>query len=973
MPHRSSVVSAVLAGFLLCLLLNSVAEAATLTVTSTADSGAGSLRNAITAAAAGDTITFAAGITTINLTTGQLLIDKNLTINGGSGVAVTRQAGSPNFRIFTIASGSTVILDGLIISNGNAASDSGGGIANAGTLTLRNSTVSGNTANGIGGGISNTGTFNLDRTHITSNHADFSGGGIGQIDGGILDLRNSLIDGNSSTRDGGGLTSQSISVNANVMIVNCTFANNTAGTYAGAILNVATGAGTTTALALTNSTIVGNSSAAGYGAVLNNINNGATNATATLQTLNTLYANNNPSNLTTAGGAVTTSLGNNLSSDGSGGGGPHDLLNTNPLLAPLGNYGGPTLTFALQSGSPAIDQGSVSAGVTTDQRGYPRPVDLPSITNAVGGNGSDIGAFEVQSLGYMVFSVQPSNTVAGAAISPAITVQIVDQFGNPTTSTANVTLVIGTNPGGGTLSGTTTVAAVNGVATFSNLSIDKTGTGYTLTAASSGLTGATSSPFNVTAAAVHHLAFNQQPTTTVAGVAISPAVTVRILDAFNNLTTSTANVTLVIGTNPGGGTLSGTTTVAAVNGVATFSNLSIDKTGTGYTLTAASSGLTGATSSPFNVTAAAAHHLAFSQQPTTTVAGAAISPAVTVQIVDQFGNLTASTANVTLAIGTNPGGGTLFGITTVAAVNGVATFGNLSINHAGTGYTLTAASNGLTNVVSDAFNITQASTTTTIMADTPDPSAVGQAVTVQYTVAVVAPGTGTPTGTVTVSDGVDSCVGSVAAGTCAITLHTVGSRTLTASYAGDGNFAGSTSAGVAHSVLAITAQGDAGGGLVTAAMTGGTCVGFASGSTHFTAAPTPLPAGVTFAYGVFGFTAVCPSDGTGTLTLTLTYPNLLPPGTRYWKYGPTADNHTSHWYVLPATLNGNTAIFKITDGGLGDDDRSPNGQIVDQGGPGVPAAGIPTLGEWALLLLMGLLGLALAITARWRAPPNRPV
>ncbi len=731
----------------------------------------------------------------------------------------------------------------------------------------------------------------------------------------------------------------------------------------GAILNVATGAGTTTALTLTNSTIVGNSNPAGFGVVANTVNAGA----ATLQTRNTLYANNSPSNLITAGGAVTTSLGYNLFSDGGGGVGVSgDLLNTNPLLAPLGNYGGPTLTFALQSGSPAIDQGGVAAGVTTDQRGYPRPVDLPSITNAVGGNGSDIGAFEVQSLGYMVFSVQPSNTVAGAAISPAVTVRILDQFGNLTTSTANVTLAIGTNPGGGTLSGTTTVAAVNGVATFSNLSIDNAGTGYTLTAVSSGLTGATSNAFNITAGAANHLAFSQQPSNTVAGTAINPAVTVRILDAFNNLTTSTANVNLAIGTNPGGGTLSGTTTVAAVNGVATFNTLSINQAGTGYTLTASSDSLTSATSNAFNITAGAANHLAFSQQPSNTVAGAAINPAVTVRILDAFNNLTASTAAVTLAIGTNPGGGTLSGTTTVTAVSGVATFNDLSIDHTGIGYTLTASSDSLTSATSNAFNITQASTTTTITTDLSDPSAVGQAVPVQYAVAVVAPGAGIPTGNVTVSDGVDSCVGTVTAGTgsCAITLHTVGPRTLTAHYEGDGNFTGSTSAGVAHTVLATTAHGNAGSGLVTAAITGGNCVGFASDSTSFTAAPTPLPAGVAFPYGVFGFTAVCPNNG-DTLILTLTYPNPLPPGTQYWKYGPTSDNHTPHWYVLPAKLTGNTAIFTITDGGLGDDDLVADGDIEDQGGPGVASGttSIPTLGEWALILFSILLG---GLVWRWR-------
>jgi len=111
---------------------------------------------------------------------------------------------------------------------------------------------------------------------------------------------------------------------------------------------------------------------------------------------------------------------------------------------------------------------------------------------------------------------------------------------------------------------------------------------------------------------------------------------------------------------------------------------------------------------------------------------------------------------------------------------------------------------------------------------------------------------------------------------------------------------------------------------------------------------------------VFGFTAVCPSGGT--VTLTLTYPNPLPGGTQYWKYGPTSGNPTAHWYVLPATITGNTAVFTITDGGLGDDDLDPNnGVIVDQGGPGVPGAGngaaaIPTLSEWALILFSVLLG-----------------
>ena len=206
----------------------------------------------------------------------------------------------------------------------------------------------------------------------------------------------------------------------------------------------------------------------------------------------------------------------------------------------------------------------------------------------------------------LAFGTQPSNTVAGSSITPAVTVQIQDQFGNLTTSTANVTIAIGTNAGGGTLSGTATVAAVSGTATFSNLSINKTGTGYTLAASSGVLTGATSSTFNITPGAANKLAFGTQPGNTVAGSSITPAVTVQIQDQFGNLTTSTANVTIAIGTNAGGGTLSGTATVAAVSGTATFSNLSINKTGTGYTLAASSGVLTGATSSTFNITPGAA-------------------------------------------------------------------------------------------------------------------------------------------------------------------------------------------------------------------------------------------------------------------------------------------------------------------------------------------------------------------------------
>src|SRR6185503_12791878 len=99
-----------------------------------------------------------------------------------------------------------------------------------------------------------------------------------------------------------------------------------------------------------------------------------------------------------------------------------------------------------------------------------------------------------------------------------------------------------------------------------------------------------------------------------------------------------------------------------------------------------------------------------------------------------------------------------------------------------------------------AHQVDKATTTTTITSDNPDPSDPTQTVTVNFTVVAVAPGAGTPTGNVTVSDGVDSCTGSVAAGSCSLILSTPGARTLTATYVGDSNFNGSSSAGEPHTV-----------------------------------------------------------------------------------------------------------------------------------------------------------------------------
>jgi hypothetical protein len=244
----------------------------------------------------------------------------------------------------------------------------------------------------------------------------------------------------------------------------------------------------------------------------------------------------------------------------------------------------------------------------------------------------------------LAFTVQPGNTTAGAAITPAIQVAAQDQFGNTVASyTQMVGLAIGTNPAGGSLSGTSSKAAVAGVATFDGLSINAAGSGYTLVASrQSGpmLPSVTSAAFNITPGTATQLAFTQQPTSTTAGTTIAPAIQVTARDAQGNTVTGfTANITLAIGTNPPGtGALDGTTVVAAVAGVATFS-VDIDEAGTGYTLTASATGPSSATSNPFNITAGAAAQMTISAgDGQAATAGTAVATAPAVLVTDAFGN-----------------------------------------------------------------------------------------------------------------------------------------------------------------------------------------------------------------------------------------------------------------------------------------------------------------------------------------------
>ncbi|HEY6224672.1 MAG TPA: hypothetical protein VIW26_12875, partial [Gemmatimonadales bacterium] len=312
---------------------------------------------------------------------------------------------------------------------------------------------------------------------------------------------------------------------------------------------------------------------------------------------------------------------------------------------------------------------------------------------------------------HLAFTVEPGTDAAGTPIAPAVQVAAQDSFGNVATSfTGLVTVAIspGTGTSGAVLSGPATLAATAGIAAFPALSIDKVGTAYTLSATTATLPGIVSAPFDVIAGPAARLEFSQQPTTTTAGLTITPSVQVTARDAVGNVATAwngTVTVSITSGTGSFGATLSGTRTVLAGGGVATLADLSINKSGTGYTLSAEATGLVTGVSTAFDILTGAVTQLSFSVQPTTATAGVPITPAIQVSARDGVGNTVSGfTDTVAITLGANPGGSTLGGTLKAAAVGGVATFSDLTLDKSGVGYRLQATS-GVWIASSNAFSV----------------------------------------------------------------------------------------------------------------------------------------------------------------------------------------------------------------------------------------------------------------------------
>ena len=415
----------VIIGVLLLFVFVTAAHAATITVTNTNDSGPGSLRQALTIANDGDTINFAV-TGTITLTNGGLPINKNITISGPSPDQLSID-GNQALLVFGVFHGKAATISGLTVRNAQS------GILNAGTVTVTNCVLSGNSYDGLsnygvttvsscvltgnlyhglysyqgettvtncvvsgnaGGGLFNDVNFGPNNsitgygsmTIADSIISDNSGPGVWNYF--FLTVLNSTLSGNSTALDGGGIRSGTFKAPGGVTVINSTISGNSASGGGGGIAIYYGGltivnstisgnsggdagggiANYTGGVQVANSTISGNSAASGGG-----IYNVAGQFGGTIEISNTIFnAGALGENIFNNGGMVT-SHGYNISSDDAGGhlNGPGDQINTDPLLGPLRDHGGPTLTHMPERGSPAIDAGdpSFTPPPDHDQRG----------------------------------------------------------------------------------------------------------------------------------------------------------------------------------------------------------------------------------------------------------------------------------------------------------------------------------------------------------------------------------------------------------------------------------------------------------------------------------------------------------------------------------------------------------------------------------------------------------------------------
>jgi fibronectin-binding autotransporter adhesin len=731
----------------------------TLVVNTTSDSGYGllsppgelSLRQAIGLAdflGGTQTITFdpAAFATaqTIALTGGQLELSGTgglLTIDGPSS-GLTIDAGE-NSRVFVVDSGATAAISGLALTGGSVSRGFGAGLENLGTVTVTDCTISGNSDSlGRGGGLANGGTATLVDCTINGNSA---GDGGGVYNNGTVTLTGCTISGNSANDDGGGVYN-----NGTATLTDCTISGNLANAGGGlwnydgtATLANSTISGNSAyagggvnaygPLTLTACTVSGNSAAIGGGVYL--LNGQISRSTVG----DTIVAGNVAAQGSDIAGAVTTDLG-------------HNLIGGDPLLAPLGNYGGPTQTMALLPGSPAIGQGVTVPGITTDERGL--ALDSPQ---------PDIGA--LQSQGFIFTPVSGSSSQSapiGSAFANPLAVTVTAKNSVEPVAGGNVSFAAPSSGASAVLSSSTATIGSNGVATITATANYEAGS-FNVTASATGV--ATPAYFALT---------NKQ-----ALLVIMPDLNQSMLYGSNLPVLGFIASGFVNGDGPSvlTGSLGTTATSTSAAGIYAFT-LGTLTAGSNYTLALA------AGSSSFTVTPATP--LITWANPADIVYGTALSA----KQLDATASWTVGgvVVNVTGSLNYAPAVGTVLsaGADQTLAVS----------------FTPADQTDYNTASASVAINVDQAATTTALSASMNN-TVYGQAVTFTATVAATTPGIGTPTGSVTFFEG-STPLGSVSlsGGVASLTVTTLptGTDPITAIYSGDPNFTASTSTKVSQTV-----------------------------------------------------------------------------------------------------------------------------------------------------------------------------
>lgn len=455
-------------------------------------------------------------------------------------------------------------IRGTLLQLNSSHDDSGGAIwAQDSVVTVSDTTFKQNGAanpGGSGGAVSLLGGFAATFQRSTFDHNVVYGTGVGaaMVTNGPVGIENCTISGNTSTGTGG--YAGAIYVQTGTTdIRNSTITKNSAPSYGGIYVP---GSGT---LMMRNSILSGNTATSGANPDL---------------TVNGSFTSNGYNMIGSSTG-LTVAL--------------TDLINPNPNIGALANNGGstfgnvvvvgPTLTHL--PGSPLTDGGNPTGclalgggALTTDQRNLSRP--------SPAGGRCDIGAVEVQAAApatKLAFVQQPTDAVAGATITPAVTVQVQDAGGNPVATAAYVTLSLASGSGG--LSGTVTRQAnASGLATYSDLWVNLVGT-KTLSASSTGLTGATSNSFVISAGAAAHLTVSGgSGQSTQIGTAFGLPLQAVLSDTFGNPVSGGSVAFTAPGSGPSA-TLTGSPVTTDASGIASVTATANGLTGS-YSVAAAS-------------------------------------------------------------------------------------------------------------------------------------------------------------------------------------------------------------------------------------------------------------------------------------------------------------------------------------------------------------------------------------------------